>query len=100
MPIATRAMLDRAISMAYCHTMPSAKIAITLDRKMLRAIDELVKEKVYPNRSRAIREAVEEKLSRLNRTRLARECHRLDKRQERAAAEEGFGREGVEWPEY
>jgi len=55
---------------------------------------------MFPNRSRAIQEAVEEKLDRLERSRLARECGRLDPEFEKAMAEEGISEELGEWPEY
>jgi metal-responsive CopG/Arc/MetJ family transcriptional regulator len=78
--------------------MNTAKVAITLRQDLLAKLDSLVKSKVYPNRSKAVQEAVEEKLSRLNRSRLAKECSKLDPKFEQALAEEGFLREGDEWP--
>jgi metal-responsive CopG/Arc/MetJ family transcriptional regulator len=68
-----------------------SKIAITLDEGTLGAIDRLVVELRFPNRSQAIQEAVDEKLSRLSRNRLAQECGNLDRGFERALAEEGMG---------
>ena len=61
---------------------------------------ELVSEHRFPNRSLAIQEAVDEKLGRLSRNRLAQECAKLDPDHERALAEEGMGGELAEWPEY
>ena len=55
---------------------------------------------MFPSRSQAIEEAVEEKLSRIERTRLARECAKLDPAFERALAEEGMTEEIAQWPEY
>jgi Arc/MetJ-type ribon-helix-helix transcriptional regulator len=63
-------------------------------------LDQLVSERVYPSRSRVIQEAVEEKLIRLERSRLARECGKLDPSFEKALAEEGLSQELTEWPEY
>ncbi|MBW1681705.1 MAG: ribbon-helix-helix protein, CopG family [Deltaproteobacteria bacterium] len=80
--------------------MPKTKVAITLDEKTLSRLDRLVRERMFPNRSRAIQEAVEEKLDRLERSRLARECGRLDPEFEKAMAEEGISEELGEWPEY
>ncbi len=80
--------------------MPVAKIAITLDRDTLRRLDQLVARRRVPNRSRAIQEAVEEHLDRLERGRLARECAKLDRAEERALADEGLGAELETWPEY
>ena len=54
--------------------MPAAKVAITIDEQLLKRIDRLVARRKFPNRSRAIQEAVRDKLDRLERGRLAREC--------------------------
>ena len=80
--------------------MSTAKVAITLDENLLRRLDRLVKNRLFENRSRAIQEAVREKLSRLDRDRLARECAKLDRKFEQALAEEGLSAEVQEWPEY
>ena len=80
--------------------MSTAKIAITIEEDVLGKLDRLVSSKVFPNRSKAIQEAIKEKLSRVNRSRLARECAKLDPAVEKAIAEEGFSREIEEWPEY
>ncbi len=80
--------------------MASAKVAITIERRLLGRIDALVKKRAFPSRSRAIQEAVQEKLSRLDRSRLARECAKLRPRSEQAIAEEGLARDLAEWPEY
>jgi metal-responsive CopG/Arc/MetJ family transcriptional regulator len=80
--------------------MSTTKIAFTLDEKTLDRLDRLVKARVFPNRSRAIQEAVEEKLERLEQSRLARECAKLDPAFEQAMAEEGMSEELGQWPEY
>ena len=80
--------------------MAASKIAITIDDNMLKQLDILVKSKLFPNRSRAIQEAVAEKLMRLERSRLAQECAKLDSDFEQSLAEEGFSSELKEWPEY
>jgi metal-responsive CopG/Arc/MetJ family transcriptional regulator len=80
--------------------MAKSKIAITLEGATLERLDELVKRAMFPSRSRAIEEAVAEKLSRLQRTRLARECAKLDPAFERALAEEGLTEDIAQWPEY
>ncbi len=80
--------------------MSTAKIAITLDEDMLHRLDQLVKDRVFPNRSKAIQDAVEEKLSKLERNRLFRECAKLDPVLEKALAEEGMSEELERWPEY
>ena len=80
--------------------MGASKIAITIDDKLLKQLDYLVKSGVFPNRSRAIQEAVADRLKRLERTRLAKECAKLDPKYEQHMAEEGFSMEIDEWPEY
>jgi metal-responsive CopG/Arc/MetJ family transcriptional regulator len=80
--------------------MGKAKIAITLDERTVGRIDRLVRSRAYPSRSRAIADAVEEKLERLDRTRLARESAKLDPAFEKAMAEEGVSEDLEEWPEY
>jgi metal-responsive CopG/Arc/MetJ family transcriptional regulator len=79
--------------------MSSAKIAISLDAEALRQVDQLVNGGSLPSRSKLIQDAVAEKLERLRRVRLARECAKLQPVAEQAAAEEVF-RGKVEWPEY
>jgi metal-responsive CopG/Arc/MetJ family transcriptional regulator len=80
--------------------MSRSKIAITLDEGMLDRLDRLVARRVFPNRSRAIQLAVAEKLRKLERTRLATECAKLDPKFEKALAQEGMNEELGEWPEY
>ena len=80
--------------------MATTKIAITLDDKTVDRLDHLVKDRVFPNRSKAIQEAVEEKLERLERGRLARECAKLDPEFEKDLAEQGMSEELTQWPEY
>jgi metal-responsive CopG/Arc/MetJ family transcriptional regulator len=77
-----------------------SKIAITIDEETLDALDRLVSERRFPNRSQAIQEAVNEKLTRLSHSRLAQECAKLDPAAEQALADEGMGEELAEWPEY
>jgi metal-responsive CopG/Arc/MetJ family transcriptional regulator len=80
--------------------MAASKIAITIDDKMLKRLDILVKSKFFSNRSKAIQEAVAEKLMRIEKSRLARECAKLDPVFEQSLSEEGFSSELEEWPEY
>ncbi len=80
--------------------MPRAKVAISLDESTLERLDKLVERAVFSSRSQAIQEAVEEKLTRLERSRLARECAKLDPAFEKALAEEGWSEDAAEWPEY
>ena len=80
--------------------MQTAKIAITIDQVTLLRLDRLVTQKVFPSRSNAIQVAIQEKIERLDRTRLARECAKLDPREEQALAEEGMAQELAQWPAY
>ena len=80
--------------------MAKSKIAITLDDEIVGRLDTLVRERTYPNRSRAIEEAVRDKLTRLERSRLATEVSKLDPAFERSLAEEGLSQDQAEWPEY
>jgi Arc/MetJ-type ribon-helix-helix transcriptional regulator len=79
--------------------MGAAKVAITIDEELLKRIDQLVARRKFPNRSRAIQDAVREKLDRLERVRLARECAKLDPRFEQKLADEGLAGD-AEWPEF
>ncbi len=80
--------------------METSKVAITLEKETLKKLDSLVRNRVFPNRSRAIQEAVQEKLERLEKSRLAQECANLDPAVERAMAEEGLSEDVSQWPEY
>ena len=80
--------------------MAKAKLAITLDENTLAEVDSLVRRRIFPNRSRVIEMAVQEKLARLGKNRLAAECALLDPTFEKALAEEGMGEEIDQWPAY
>jgi metal-responsive CopG/Arc/MetJ family transcriptional regulator len=80
--------------------MATVKVAITIEDDLLKRVDSLVGRRVFANRSKAITDAVREKLERFDRTRLARECAKLDPEEERALADEGLSRDLEEWPEY
>lgn len=93
--------------MTYHHTVtssgesvPKVKIAITLDADLLRELDRTVAASRAGNRSQAIEAAVRDRLDRLARRRLARECARLDPKVERAMAEEGLAGDMASWPAY
>ena len=70
--------------------MSTAKVAIMLDENLLKRLDRLVKNQMFENRSRTIQEVVSEKLACLERSRLARECAKLDRKFEQTMAEEGL----------
>jgi metal-responsive CopG/Arc/MetJ family transcriptional regulator len=80
--------------------MSKAKVAVTLDQELIDRVDRLVKAERFPNRSQAIEIALAEKLERVERGALARECAKLDPKAERALAEEGLSADHDSWPEY
>lgn len=80
--------------------MGSAKVAITIKEDLLTQIDRWVAEGRYPNRSQAIQAAVTEKLERARRRRLVEEVAKLDPKEERRLAEEGFAAGSEAWPAY
>jgi len=80
--------------------MNKTKIAITLDEDYVAQIDRLVSARIFQNRSQAVQEAVGDKLQRMKRGRLAKECAKLDPVFEKAMAEEGLNEDIREWPEY
>ena len=80
--------------------MPKSKIAVTLDERTVVELDRFIANQVFPNRSRAVEDALREKLERLKTTRLATECAKLDPTLEKALAEEGLAQDAKEWPEY
>jgi metal-responsive CopG/Arc/MetJ family transcriptional regulator len=77
-----------------------AKVAISIEPELLRKVDRMVKTKRFASRSEAFGTAVKEKLSRLERTRLAEECAKLDPKLEKALADEGLAEDSNSWPAY
>ena len=82
------------------HTMPKAKVALTLDAELLEQVDALVAQRRFRNRSQAIEAALADKLHRLARTRLAREAAKLNPVEEKRLAEEALVDALDSWPEY
>lgn len=80
--------------------MSSAKIAITLEETLLQKVDSLVNSNVFKNRSQAIQSAISDKISKLEKSRLAKECAKLNTKEEQSISEEGFSVEESEWPVY
>ena len=66
--------------------MAVAKLAITLDKGLLRAVDRWVAQRRYQSRSHAIQAVLREKVVRWKR--LAEELTRMDPKEERALAGE------------
>ena len=86
--------------MIYYHTMAKAKIAVTIDARILEDLDSLIAADRFPNRSQAIEAALADKIDRLRHTRLARESAKLDPRMEQAEADEGLEMDAATWPQY
>ncbi len=80
--------------------MSAAKVTISIDESLLKKVDHLVKTRVFHSRSQAIQLAIQEKVTRIDKTRLARECSKLDKSFEQSLANEGLETEIDEGPEY
>lgn len=80
--------------------MSQTKVAITIEEGMLAKLDALVRQQVFSNRSRAIQEAVREKIERLEHGRLAAECAKLDPAFEKSMADEGLSEELAAWAKY
>ena len=80
--------------------MSKAKVAISIDERALEKVDDLVRRGVFPNRSQAIEKAVFDTLERIEKSRLALECAKLDPAAEKELAEEGLSGELHGWPEY
>ena len=70
--------------------MSKSRVTIAIDDKILKKLDGFVKKSVFSNRSQAIQIAVKEKLERLDRTRLACECSKLDPNFEKLLAENRY----------
>lgn len=77
-----------------------AKVAISLDPRLLQKLDSLVQGHAFKSRSEVVQIALAEKLARLERSRLARECSKLSATEEQAIADEALGTDLSEWPEY
>jgi Arc/MetJ-type ribon-helix-helix transcriptional regulator len=80
--------------------MSKRKVAVTVDADLLDRVDELVAARRFANRSQAVESALADTVARLARTRLARECAKVNPREEQALAEEGFAGSRDTWPEY
>jgi metal-responsive CopG/Arc/MetJ family transcriptional regulator len=80
--------------------MRTVKITITVDEDVVARLDQFVQENRFPNRSRAVQEAIRDKLEQMQRSRLARESAKLDPAFEQALADEGLTEDYDQWPEY
>ncbi len=80
--------------------MSTAKIAVTIPQDLLARLDRFVAGRRFRNRSQAVQEAIRDQLARLEQSRLARECAKLDPAFEQRLAEEGMAGDAAQWPEY
>ena len=69
-----------------------------MDETLLHQLDKLVKTQPFRSRSQVIQQAVAEKIGRMDKSRLTRECAKLDRKSEQALADEGLAGEIGEWP--
>jgi metal-responsive CopG/Arc/MetJ family transcriptional regulator len=70
--------------------MSATKVAITMDEILLQRLDRLVETRSFRSRSQVVQEAVSKKIGRMDKTALARECAKLDRKSEQAMADEGL----------
>lgn len=98
--VSKQVLLFAAHSITISNTMGAAKLAISVDESLLKKLDQLIKKGLFPNRSRAFQAALQEKIERLERGRLARECAKLNKKAEQRMAEDISTEEFKAWPEY
>ncbi len=80
--------------------MAKTKVAVSLDAALVDQVNALVRAGQFPSRSHAIEVALAERLERMQHSRLARECAKLDSRFEAALADEGLHEDAREWPAY
>jgi len=80
--------------------MPAEKIAVTVDEKVVKQMDRLVREGKYKSRSSVIQDALEDKLKERKRKRLIAELSKLDPKEERHLAEEFLHQDTEQWEEY
>ena len=76
------------------------KVTISIESDLLKRIDRLVRERVFPSRSKAFQVAVSEKIDRVDGNRLVRECAKLNVEEEQLLADEGLALEAAEWQPY
>ena len=99
-PCSLKSELTLGVTNSITLVMSVAKVTISIEANLLKKVDRLVKERVFSNRSQAVQSAIEEKVSRLDSNRLARECAKLNKTEEQSLADLGLASEAEEWLEY
>lgn len=96
----SKSELTSCVTESITLTVGVANVSISIESNLLKRVHRLVKERVFSNRSQAVQSAVEEKVSRLDRNRLARECAKLNKTEEQCLADPGLASKAEELPEY
>ncbi len=71
-----------------------------MEKDLIVKLDRMVSEGKYPSRSRAVEDAVIERMVKVEKSRLAEESAKLDPAYEQALADEGLLGDLSEWPEY
>ena len=80
--------------------MPKQQVAVTIEKDLVIKLDRMVSEGKYSSRSSAVEDAIIERLTKVERSRLAEESAKLDPTFEQALADEGLAGDLSEWPEY
>lgn len=80
--------------------MSVAKVAISIESKLLKKVDFYVKKGVFKNRSQAMQSAMNETIEKLEHKRLAHECAKLDIFLEQQMADNDLEEDLKEWPKY
>jgi Arc/MetJ-type ribon-helix-helix transcriptional regulator len=80
--------------------MSVAKIAISIDKNLLKKLDYWVKQEKFDNRSQAIQVAVQAAMIDWEQHALTQACEKLDKKSEQQLAEEGLLGEVDAWEKF
>ncbi|HAA84994.1 MAG TPA: CopG family transcriptional regulator [Kosmotogaceae bacterium] len=80
--------------------MPKDKVAITIEKDILRELDLMVKEKNIPSRSKAIEDAISQLIENWRKNRLYEQLRNLDVEAEKAEAEESVDAVNEAWQKY
>jgi hypothetical protein len=80
--------------------MAKTNLTISIDSDLIESLDRLVAARLFPDRNRAVEEAIRDQLDRLALARLARSSDAVDPRPEPDLALEGLTVDAGEWSEY
>ena len=80
--------------------MAAFKFVISVDRVLMERLDDFVQRGYFLNRSTAFQTAFKDKIDRIERKRLTKECAKLDPKFEREQAEDVTMEEFKSWPEF